>query len=110
MWKIPSMGVLHGCTANFAGTINTPKAVAHPPIPSGESMPLLRPSPSKQIWKAYQDGLTEMIELDRSPTGLPEGLPQPLYVLHSADIAAGEGLSGAQHTAWRFYRGSSAGP
>jgi hypothetical protein len=52
----------------------------------------------------------EMIELDRSPTGLPEGLPQPIYVLHSSDIAGGKGLSAAKHTAWRFYRGSSAGP
>jgi hypothetical protein len=62
------------------------------------------------MWKAYQDGLKEMIELDRSPTGLPEGLPQPLYVLHLADIAGGKGLSAAKHTAWRFYRGSFAGP
>jgi hypothetical protein len=62
------------------------------------------------MWKAYQDGLMEMIELDRSPTGLPEGLPQPIYVLHLADIAAGKGLSAAKQTAWRFYRGSFAGP
>jgi hypothetical protein len=73
-------------------------------------MPLLRPSPSRQIWKAYEDGLEEMIELDRSPTGLPEGLPQPVYVLHSSDIAGGKGLTAATHTAWRFYRGSFAGP
>jgi hypothetical protein len=66
------------------------------------------------MWKAYQDGLMEMIELDRSPTGLPEGLPQPIYVLHLADIAAdiagGKGLTAAKHTAWRFYRGTFAGP
>jgi hypothetical protein len=62
------------------------------------------------MWKAYQDGLMEMIELDRSPTGLPEGLPQPIYVLHLSDIAAGKGLSAATHNAWRFYRGSAAGP
>jgi hypothetical protein len=52
----------------------------------------------------------EMIELDRSPTGLPEGLPQPIYVLHSSDIADGKDLSAAKHTAWRFYKGSPAGP
>jgi hypothetical protein len=52
----------------------------------------------------------EMIELDRSPTGLPEGLPQPIYVLHLGDIAGGKGLAAADHTAWRFYRGSFAGP
>jgi hypothetical protein len=62
------------------------------------------------MWKAYEDGLEEMIELDRSPTGLPEGLPQPVYVLHSSDIAGGKGLSAAKHTAWRFYRGTFAGP
>jgi hypothetical protein len=73
-------------------------------------MPLLRPSPSKQIWQAYQDGLAEMIELDRSPTGLPEGLPQPIYVLQPSDIAAGKDFSAAKHSAWRFYRGSFAGP
>ena len=73
-------------------------------------MPLLRPSPSKQMWSAYQDGLEEMIELDRSPTGLPEGLPQPIYVLQLADIAGGKGLAAAKHTAWRFYRGTLAGP
>jgi hypothetical protein len=73
-------------------------------------MPLLRPSPSKQTWKAYQDGLAEMIELDRSPTGLLEGLPQPIYVLQPSDIAAGKDLSAAKHSAWRFYRGSFAGP
>ena len=67
-------------------------------------MPLLRPSPSKQTWRAYQDGLMEMIELDRSPAGLPEGLPQPIYVLHSSDIADGKDLSAAKHTAWRFYQ------
>jgi hypothetical protein len=73
-------------------------------------MPLLRPSPSKQTWKAYHDGLAEMIELDRSPTGLPEGLPQPIYVLQPSDIAAGKDLAAAKHSAWRFYRGSVAGP
>jgi hypothetical protein len=52
----------------------------------------------------------EMIELDRSPTGLPEGLPQPIYVLHLSDIADGKGLSAATHNAWRFYRGTTAGP
>ena len=104
------MGVPHGYTANFAGTINTGEAVGLTRITSGESMPLLRPSPSKQMWKAYQDGFMEMIELDRSPTGLPEGLPQPIYVLHLADIAGGKGLSAAKHTAWRFYRGTFAGP
>jgi hypothetical protein len=62
------------------------------------------------MWRAYQDGLMEMIELDRSPTGLPEGLPQPIYVLHLSDIAGGKGLSAATHNAWRFYRGSAAGP
>lgn len=62
------------------------------------------------MWKAYQEGLVEMIELDRSPTGLPEGLPQPIYVLQLADIAAGKGLTASKHAAWRFYRGSFAGP
>ena len=62
-------------------------------------MPLLRPSPSKMMWKAYQDGLLEMVELDRSPTGLPEGLPQPIYVLQLSGIAGGKGLSAAKHTA-----------
>jgi hypothetical protein len=52
----------------------------------------------------------EMIELDRSPTGLPEGLPQPIYVLQPSDIAAGKDFSAAKHSAWRFYRGSFAGP
>jgi hypothetical protein len=104
------MEVPHGCTANSAGTINTRKAAGLTPIPSGGSVPLLRPSPSKQMWKAYQDGLMEMIELDRSPTGLPEGLPQPIYVLHLADIAGGKALTAAKNTAWRFYRGSFAGP
>src|SRR5580698_1233896 len=110
MWRIPCMEVPHGSTANSAGTINTPEAAGLTPIPSAESMPLLRPSPSKQMWSAYQDGLEEMIALDRSPTGLPEGLPQPIYVLHLADIAGGKGLSAAKHTAWRFYRGTFAGP
>jgi hypothetical protein len=62
------------------------------------------------MWKAYQDGLLEMVELDRSPTGLPEGLPQPIYVLQLSGIAGGKGLSAAKHTAWRFYRGTVAGP
>ena len=73
-------------------------------------MPLLRPNPPKKIWKAYHDGLVEMIELDRSPTGLPEGLPQQIYVLQLSDIANGKGLPAAKHTAWRFYNGSFAGP
>ncbi len=73
-------------------------------------MPLLRPNPSRKTWKAYYDGLVEMIELDRSPTGLPEGLPLPIYVLQLSDIADGKGLSAAKHAAWRFYRGSFAGP
>ena len=51
------------------------------------------------MWKAYQDGLLEMVELDRSPTGLPEGLPQPIYVLQLSGIAGGKGLSAAKHTA-----------
>lgn len=73
-------------------------------------MPLLRPNPPKKIWKAYHDGLVEMIELDRSPTGLPEGLPQQIYALQLSDIANGQGFSAAKHTAWRFYNGSFAGP
>ncbi len=112
------MGVPPGFTANSAGTISTRKAVGLTPIQSraarrpGErkSVPLFRPNPPRQTWKAYQDGLLEMIELDRSPTGLPEGLPQPIYVLHLADIAAGRGLTASKHAAWRFYRGSFAGP
>jgi hypothetical protein len=51
-----------------------------------------------------------MIESDRSPTGLPEGLPQPIYVLQPSDIAGGKDLSAAKHSAWRFYRGTFAGP
>jgi hypothetical protein len=46
-----------------------------------------------------------MIEIDRSPTGLPEALPEPIYVLHLHDVAAG-GLSAAKPTAWSFYAGA----
>ncbi|PWU07670.1 MAG: hypothetical protein C5B51_09550 [Terriglobia bacterium] len=62
------------------------------------------------MWEAYHRGLLEMIELDRSPTGLPEGLPQQIYVLQLSDIARGRNLSSAKHAAWRFYNGSFAGP
>jgi hypothetical protein len=83
---------------------------AAPPWCEERSVPLLRPNPSKKMWKAYHEGLVEMIELDRSPTGLPEGLPQRIYVLQLADIAKGHDLSAAKAAAWRFYNGSFAGP
>lgn len=51
-----------------------------------------------------------MIEIDRSPAGLPEALPERLYVLQLADIASGGDLSRARHTGWRFYAGTLAGP
>ena len=69
-------------------------------------MPLLRPSPAKAIWNAYVAGWREMIEIDRSPTGLPEALPERVYVLHLDDIAAGHGLAAAKPNAWRFYAGT----
>jgi len=73
-------------------------------------MPLIRPSPPKAVWKAYKAGRKEMIDLDRSPTDLPDGLPEPIYVLQLADIAAGHGISTAKPMAWRFYAGSPRGP
>ena len=54
--------------------------------------------------------MREMIEIDRSPAGLPETLPEHLYVLQLADIADGGDLSAAKHTGWRFYAGTLAGP
>lgn len=51
-----------------------------------------------------------MIEIDRSPAGLPEALPERLYVLQLADIASGGDLSKAMHTGWRFYAGTVGGP
>jgi hypothetical protein len=47
-----------------------------------------------------------MIEIDRFPTGLPEALPERVYVLHLDDIAAGHGLAAAKPNAWRFYAGT----
>src|SRR3954453_16036113 len=93
--RIPYTGIRPGSIPNSAGTISMRKDGGLTPIPSRaappwceeRSVPLLRPNPSKKMWKAYHEGLVEMIELDRSPTGLPEGLPQRIYVLQLADIA-----------------------
>jgi hypothetical protein len=54
--------------------------------------------------------MREMIEIDRSPVGLPESRPERLFVLQLADIAKGRDFAAARHTAWRFYAGTFEGP
>lgn len=74
-------------------------------------MPLIKPRPSTKTRKAYEDGLTEMIQLGRAPADLPPGVdPQRLYSLDLHDVVDGTGIAGAKPVVWQFLVGTAAGP
>ena|SRR5947208_1003959 len=73
-------------------------------------MSLIKPPPEPKYWQAYLRGRTDMIEIDRAPTGLPESPPLRLYIVDLKDIAAGKGIDAIRPGAWRFFLGSFEGP